>query len=100
MGKCLLRQYKSGVAWYCNFSNKRISPIMPFEVALLANIYGNRRHITSQIIDCCMESDARLITNWKDAKKQAKHMMKHNNRSEIIIIIENFYKSPIEYLKP
>lgn len=84
---CWLKKYRNGYRWQCNTTNKWISPTMEWKVGLLANTLGERMEgFTS-------EKDARLVTDWKVAKKEAVKMLKTLSTEEYETKIKDWYGS-------
>tara|TARA_R110000868_G_scaffold350013_1_gene611280 strand:+ start:906 stop:1196 length:291 start_codon:yes stop_codon:yes gene_type:complete len=91
---CWVKQYKKGVAWFCNTTDKRVSPIMEYKEALLANIHAKKCVYMGNY------SDARLVTDWPAARKEAKRIIKTCSEEEINNEIELYYEAKLEKLGP
>jgi hypothetical protein len=83
---CWLKEYRDGYRWYCNTSGKFVSPTMTWEVALLANVLGEREEFV-----LFSPSDARMVRNWKNAKKKAEKVLPQLSKEEYERQIGNFY---------
>lgn len=87
---CWVKQYSKGVAWYCNTSDKRVSPVMPLREALLSNLLGD--HSFNQWVNYGrFVQDARLLENWGDARRKAKKYMKEHSEEEVDLLIRTSY---------
>jgi hypothetical protein len=81
-----IKQYKRGVAWYCDIANKRLSPIMRWDEALIANMVGAR--ISSSRSN---PYDARCVRDWKETRERAKFMMRNESDHELKNKLREFY---------
>jgi hypothetical protein len=88
---CWIKQYKKGVAWFCNTVDKRVSPIMPMNEALVANMVADHYDFGwgSNPVD------ARLVKDWKTARKRAKETIKECEEEDITLRIQAFYEMDV-----
>lgn len=84
---CWLKKYGKGYRWYCNTSGTYVSPQMSWEIALLSNIIGSREPSIFPNSD----KDARCISDWKQAKKEATQLHKTLTEKEYNKKVGEFY---------